>query len=83
MWTAVPTVGGTLAGQRLGIAASEDLFHSHAEEMYAKLERDIIPLYYNQRERWIGVMRSAVSINGAHFTTERMLRDYLMKEYDD
>jgi len=28
-------------------------------------------------------MKSSISINGSHFTTERMLRDYLMKAYDE
>ncbi len=79
----VPKIEGTLVGQKLGVAAATDLFAKDAAEMYDKLEHAIVPLYYRQRERWIDVMKSAISVNGSHFTTERMLRDYLMKAYDD
>ena len=79
----VPTIDATLVGQKLGAEAAADLFKSDAEEMYTKLERTIVPLYYQHRERWIDVMKSAISVNGSHFTTERMLRDYMMKAYDD
>ena len=76
------TIDRTLSGQKLGVEASADLFRHDAEEMYAKLER-IVPLYYTQRERWIEIMKAAICVNGSHFTTERMLRDYLLKAYDD
>jgi len=76
-------VEGTLAGQQMGVGVSLDLYHRHAEQMYTKLEQNILPLYYKERERWIEVMRSAVSVNGSHFTTERMLRDYMIKAYED
>ena len=59
-----------------------ELFLRDAAEMYDKLEHAILPLY-RQRDRWIDVMKAAISVNGSHFTTERMLRDYMMKAYDD
>ncbi|MCC6676004.1 MAG: alpha-glucan family phosphorylase [Phycisphaerales bacterium] len=79
----IPTINAGLAGQKLGVGASESLFRHDAEELYRKLEHTIVPLYYGPRHLWIDVMKSAISINGSHFTTERMLRDYMMKAYDD
>ncbi|MCC6426803.1 MAG: alpha-glucan family phosphorylase [Phycisphaerales bacterium] len=79
----VPKVEGSLVGQKLGVGASSDLFHRDAAEMYDKLEHAVLPTYYRHRERWIEIMKSAISVNGSHFTTERMLRDYLMKAYDE
>jgi starch phosphorylase len=79
----VPRVDKSLVGQRLGAAASSELFDRDAAALYDKLERTVVPLYYKQRDRWINVMKSAISINGSHFTTERMLRDYLVRAYDD
>ena len=76
-------VRGTLSGQRLGVDASEAHFKRDAQELYSKLEHTILPLYYTRRERWIEVMKSAISVNGSYFTTERMLRDYMIKAYDD
>lgn len=58
-----------------------ELFAAHAAELYDKLERAIIPMYYRDRAKWLEVMRSAIGINGAYFTTERMLRDYIVKAY--
>lgn len=57
------------------------MFEAHAREMYDKLERSILPTYYKDRARWLDVMRGAIGINGAYFTTERMLRDYVVKAY--
>lgn len=76
-------IEGSLAGHKLGVAASADLFQRDAHELYDKLEHIILPMYYKRRAQWIDMMKSAISINGSHFTTERMLRDYLMKAYDD
>lgn len=60
---------------------AEKLVGEHREDMYAKLEHTILPMYYKDRESWIDVMRGAISVNGAYFTTERMLRDYVVKAY--
>ena len=78
-----PTIDGSLAGRKLGVEAASDLFQRDAHEMYEKLERIIVPLYYGQRDRWIDLMKSAIAVNGSYFTTERMLRDYMFKAYDD
>ena len=77
----VPVVGAGFA--RPGTAVDEGLFRRDAGELYRKLEQTVIPLYYGPRARWVSVMKSAISINGSYFTTERMLRDYMMKAYDD
>ncbi len=53
----------------------------HAVDLYHKLEGAILPLYYNDRAGWLEVMRSAVAINGSHFTTERMMREYALLAY--
>lgn len=60
-----------------------ELYQQHAAELYRKLEENILPLYYKQREKWINVMRSAIAINGSYFTTERMVREYITNAYFD
>lgn len=57
------------------------MFQAHAEELYWKLENQIVPMYYRDRAKWLEVMRSCIGINGAYFTTERMLRDYIVNAY--
>ncbi len=59
----------------------ERMFLEHREDLYHKLEHAILPLYYKNRSGWIDVMQGAMSVNGSYFTTERMLRDYVVKAY--
>lgn len=59
----------------------EELFREHRRELYDKLEREILPIYTKDRARWIEIMKSCIAVNGAYFTTERMVRDYLVNAY--
>lgn len=52
-----------------------------ADALYDKLERTILPLYYEDRERFIDVMRHAIALNGSFFNTQRMLQQYITRAY--
>lgn len=52
-----------------------------ADSLYNKLSQEILPLYYDNREGYIEVMRRALAINGSFFTAERMVREYVLKAY--
>lgn len=52
-----------------------------AISLYNKLEQVIIPLYYNDRDRFIDVMRHSIALNGSFFNTQRMLQQYVLKAY--
>lgn len=52
-----------------------------AESLYAKLERDVLPLYHERRDAWIHVMKCAISRNGSIFTSHRMMRRYASEAY--
>jgi starch phosphorylase len=54
---------------------------AHAAFLYEKLERDILPLFYGNRDGFIDIMRHAIALNGSFFTTQRMLQEYLIKAY--
>ena len=49
--------------------------------LYDRLERDILPLYYGDRDRYIDVMRHCVALNGSFFNTHRMIQQYVLKAY--
>jgi glycogen phosphorylase len=49
--------------------------------LYNKLERTVIPLYYTNRDRFMDVMRHAISLNGSFFNTQRMVQQYVVKAY--
>ena len=38
-----------------------------------------MPLYYRARERWISVMKGAVTLNASFFNTHRMVQQYVAK----
>jgi starch phosphorylase len=52
-----------------------------ATSLYDKLEQVIVPLFYNDRQRFVNIMRHAVAINGAFFNTQRMMQQYVVKAY--
>jgi starch phosphorylase len=52
-----------------------------AEDLYHKLEKNIIPLYYNDRKTWIRMMQNAIGKNAYYFNTHRMMRRYVTEAY--
>ncbi len=52
-----------------------------AVSLYDKLESVIVPLFYGNPDRFLDVMRHAISLNGSFFTTQRMLQHYVLKAY--
>jgi glycogen phosphorylase len=53
----------------------------HAEDLYAKLEHEILPRFYEDRAGWVRTMGACIELNGSHFTTERMVREYAQRAY--
>ncbi|HKS95396.1 MAG TPA: alpha-glucan family phosphorylase [Terriglobia bacterium] len=52
-----------------------------ATSLYEKLERQIVPLFYQHREAYAEIMRSAIAVNGSFFNTQRMLAQYETNAY--
>ncbi len=53
-----------------------------ASALYDTLERTVLPTFYAHREAFIDMMRYTIALNGAFFTAQRMLQEYLVKAYD-
>ena len=51
-----------------------------AEDLYNKLENEILPLFYNNKIEWQTRMKYAVKL-GAYFNTNRMMEEYTQKSY--
>jgi starch phosphorylase len=49
--------------------------------MYSKLESVILPMYYEERNRYLSVMQHAIAINGSFFNTQRMVQQYITDAY--
>jgi starch phosphorylase len=54
---------------------------AEAESLYSKLEDVILPMYYNERSKFLGVMQHAIAINGSFFNTQRMVQQYITDAY--
>jgi starch phosphorylase len=75
-------VTGWAMGERCGAGAEpDDRVACDATSLYDKLERVVIPLFYNDRERFLDVMRHAIALNGSFFNTQRMVLQYVLKAY--
>ena len=52
-----------------------------ARDFYAKLEKEVLPRFYNHRSSWCRMMKSCIAINGSFFHTHRMMQQYVMEAY--
>jgi starch phosphorylase len=73
-------------GWSIGPAATEvkpnkNMNKIDAEDLYQKLEKTIIPLYYNDRKNWIRMMQNAIGKNAYYFNSHRMMRRYVTEAY--
>ena len=51
-----------------------------ADSLYNILESNVIPTFYNDREKWLKIMRSSIK-GGVNFTGTRMIKEYQNKFY--
>jgi len=55
--------------------------HEDASELYEKLGGDIAPVFYQDRRRWIDIMRNTIALNASYFNTHRMVQQYVTNAY--
>ena len=53
----------------------------HADELYRKLADVVLPLYYDDRAKWIWMMKQSISKIAAYFNSQRMMRRYATEAY--
>lgn len=71
--------GWSIVGEEKNASADEAA--QSAACMYRKLEREIIPVFYDNRDRYISVMQHSIALNGSFFNTQRMLQQYVLRAY--
>lgn len=52
-----------------------------AASLYHQLEYNIMPMFYQERDRYSDMMRHTIAINGSFFNTQRMLQQYIARAY--
>ena len=51
------------------------------DDLYNKLEKEILPTYYNNTEKWKNIMKHCIAFNGSFFNTQRMVAQYVTNAY--
>lgn len=54
----------------------EDQDYYDLEAFYEVLLKEVIPIYYNDRERWINMMKSSIKMAIEKLTAQRMVNEY-------
>ncbi len=64
------------------IGGDESTSHADdAQDLYAKLGEVVLPLYYEDRPRWIWMMKQSIAKLGSFFNAHRMMRRYAAEAY--
>lgn len=71
--------GWAIGPEKTAHAESDD--EIDRKDLYEKLERIILPKFYNERDNWIRTMRSSIAINASFFNTHRMVQQYVANSY--
>jgi len=69
------TTGWAIGDANLGTAGDD------ADDLYRKLESDVLPLFYSDRARWIWMMKQSISKIASYFNSQRMMRRYASEAY--
>jgi starch phosphorylase len=70
-----------ITGWSIGHGGERSAVEAQPEDLYAKLEHVVLPLYYDDRERWIWMMKQSISKIASYFNTQRMMRRYAAEAY--
>jgi starch phosphorylase len=68
--------GWAVGGQEVTSDASPEV-----SDLYDKLEREIVPMFYGRPQRYTEIMRLAIALNASFFNTQRMVMQYVENAY--
>jgi starch phosphorylase len=71
-----------VTGWAIGDGEAGSVVHrSDADDLHRTLENVVLPLYYDDRARWIWLMKQSISKIGSYFNSTRMMRRYAAEAY--
>jgi starch phosphorylase len=81
-----PAVGFAIKGDIPAGAPDEEQDEADADALFAVLEEDVIPAFYERDgeglpQRWIALMRESIAELGPSFGTARMVSEYVERLY--
>ena len=79
-WWAEGCIEG-VTGWAIGSADPVRDHDKDAATLYKKMKELVLPLYNNDRNRWIAIMQGAIAKNASFFNSHRMMRRYASDAY--
>jgi len=73
--------GWSIGPEPTEIVPDENTNEIDTNDLYNKLEKIIIPTFYQDRDKWIRMMKSAIGKNAYYFNTHRMMLRYVTEAY--
>ena len=73
--------GWSIGSPEAGVGDPAEVNQQDAEDLYRKLQNDVVPMYYQRRQQWIDVMRYSIALNASYFNTHRMVQEYATNAY--
>ena len=52
-----------------------------ASDLYNKLENEILPMFYNDKPKWMDMVCHSIALNASFFNTHRMIEQYITSAY--
>lgn len=69
-------ISGWLLSDSVGHEPSVDQDEKDQQALYQVLLNEVLPTYYNNKERWHEMMRASIDMAHWQFSSQRMLREY-------
>lgn len=70
-----------VTGWAIGNDGRSETDADHAASLYDKLEHKVLPLFVDDRSRWVWMMKQSISKIAAYFNSQRMMRRYTTEAY--
>ncbi|ASJ10079.1 alpha-glucan phosphorylase [Thermococcus sp. P6] len=72
---------GWVVGEETTEPETEEDDPKDAQSLYNLLEREIVPVYYSNRDRWVYMMKESIKSIAPLFSTHRMVKEYMDRFY--
>ncbi|TVQ39643.1 MAG: alpha-glucan family phosphorylase [Wenzhouxiangella sp.] len=79
-WWIEACVNG-VTGWAIGKDGAEGAALATADDLYSRLENDVLPLFHEDCDGWIRMMQQSISKVASNFNTQRMMRRYAAEAY--
>ena len=74
-------VTGWAIGPNNEESTAEDLELEEKHDLYGKLEYAILPMFYEQKDNWIDIMKNSIGKVANYFNSHRMMHRYITDAY--